>query len=310
MSQRPGDIVPSGFFVLRAPLLPFDTLTSSPAAEPGGEGIDRARLRLLLSRPDVLDAVTVAAPALVERLDVWRREPDSEAGRKIEQALARYVARMAGRATPFGLFAGCSVGTVGDRTRLTVDGPCARHTRLDMDYVVALAEALSRDALLRPALRFTPNSSLVRIGDRARYLEVRRQDKGWSHHRAALEVPAYLEAVLSRAAGGATPAELTRALLDHDPEATAAEAEEFVSALIDQQVLVSDLAPAVTGAERVHGLIERLLQLPAGAAAAGVLEAARDNLAALDAGGPGAAADRYGAIVGRLTELPAPVDKT
>ena len=223
---------------------------------------------------------------------VWHREPDSEAGRKVEQALARYVARMAGRATPFGLFAGCSVGTVGRATRLTVGDP-ARHTRLDMDYVVALADALGRDPQLQPALRFTPNSSLYRVAGRARYLEVRRQDRGWSHHRAALEVPDYLDAVLARAAGGATPAELAGALLDHDPEATEAEAAEYVAELIEQQVLVSELAPAVTGPEPIHGLIERLRQLPAGAAVAERLAWVRDELAALDAGGPGASPDRY-----------------
>ena len=63
----------------------------------------------------------------------------------------RYVYRMAARATPFGLFSGCSVGAVepapGSATRIAV-GPRAgyeRHTRLDMDYLFALCEDLARD---------------------------------------------------------------------------------------------------------------------------------------------------------------------
>src|SRR5262249_43659881 len=152
----------------------------------------------------------------------------------------------------------------------------------------------------RPSLRFSPNSSLYRVAGQARYLEVRRQDKGWSHHRAALEVPDYLDAVLARAEGGATPAELTHVLLEHDPEATEAEATEYVAELIGQQVLVWELVPAVTGPEPVHALVGRLRQLPAGAAAAERLAWVRDELEAIDARGPGVSPDRYRAIAGRL----------
>jgi thiopeptide-type bacteriocin biosynthesis protein len=293
------EFAPSGFFALRTPLLSF-------AAQP----VSRAELRALILRPEVRDALFIAAPSLEARLDVWQRDPDSDAGRKIEKSLARYAARMAGRATPFGLFAGCSVGVIGRATCLAVGAPCKRHTRLDMDYVVGLVGALSRDPDLQPSLRFTPNTSLVHVAGRARYLEVRRQDKGWSHHRAALDVPDYLNAVLNCASGGATPPELIRALLDHDPEATEAEAAEYVAELIEQQILVSELVPAVTGPEPIHALIERLSQLPAGGAAAERLACVRDELAALDAHGPGVAPDRYRVIASRLRELPAAVDES
>src|SRR5262249_25450767 len=73
----------SGFFVLRTPLLPFAALPTT-----------RAELQALLARPELRDALFVAAPSLDERLEVWRRDPDSEAGRKMEQALVRYAARM------------------------------------------------------------------------------------------------------------------------------------------------------------------------------------------------------------------------
>lgn len=297
--KSPTEVLPSGFFVLRAPLLPFDELPAS-----------HDQLRALLAQPDVRDAIFIASPSLEARLDVWQREPNSKSGRKVERALMRYLARMSGRATPFGLFAGCSLGTVGRKTRLTVSGACGRHTRLDMDYVVALCDALSRDPHVRPHLRFTPNSSLYRAGGRARYLEVRRRGDRWSHHRASLATPDYLVAVLQRATGGATPDELARALLDHDREASDVEAAEYIAELIDQQILVSELVPAVTGPEPIHGLIARLDELPGGAVAAGHLSWVRDELIALDADGPGAAPDRYRAVAVRLAELPATVDES
>src|SRR5262245_33105060 len=144
------DFAPSGFFALRTPLLPFDELRAwgdgLEAASAGGDparletayATDRAclrrRLRTAFLRPEVREALFVASPDLEGRFDLWLRGPDSEAGQKIERALVRYFARMAGRATPFGLFAGCSVGTVGGETRLafTERARYRRHTRLDM----------------------------------------------------------------------------------------------------------------------------------------------------------------------------------
>src|SRR5262245_23724543 len=224
----------SGFFVLRTPLLPFETLTAAAGRE---------RLRALVARPEVRDAVYVASPSLESMLDAWAREPDSEVGRRVAASLSRYAARMAGRATPFGLFASCSVGTIGRATHLAGGEACGRHTRLDMDYLVLLADALARDPRLRPDLRFFPNSSLYPVAGRLRYREVRRQEKGWTHHRGVIEVPDYLEVVLATAEEGATPGELARGLLDRFPEAAEADAAAYVEELIENQVLVSDLTP-------------------------------------------------------------------
>ena len=101
----------------------------------------------------------------------------------------RYLARMAGRATPFGLFAGCSVGAIGAEARLEIAGRSQyrRHTRLDTDYLFALADALARDPALRPAFSYRPNSSLYRSAGRVRYVESRLKDTLRSYHLVAVE---------------------------------------------------------------------------------------------------------------------------
>ncbi|HET6162941.1 MAG TPA: lantibiotic dehydratase [Planctomycetota bacterium] len=299
----PAAFAPSGFFVLRAPALPFAAFAGGAAGEAA-----RAKLRRLVERPDVREALFVASPDLDARLETWRSAPDSEDGARIELSLWRYVARMAGRATPFGLFGSCSLGAIGATTHLVLGDRVRRHTRLDMDYVVLLADALARDSTLRPRLRFRPNSSLCRVGERWRYHEVRREAKGWAHRRCALEAADYLDAVLARARGGATVGELVATLRERDADATEAETAEYVGALIDQQVLVSELVPAITGDEPIHDWIARLRATEGGAAAAERLEAVRDELARFDAGGPGVAPLRYRALAASLSELPAEVD--
>jgi thiopeptide-type bacteriocin biosynthesis protein len=318
------DVVPSGFFTLRTPLLPFDELlTWGDGLEAAAAGDDaacleaaakadrarlRQRLRAVFARPEIREALFVASPDLEERFDVWMREPDGEPGQKIERALVRYFARMAGRATPFGLFAGCAVGGVGAETRLVLAerGRYRRHTRLDMDYVVALTDALVRQPDLRPALAFRPNSSLYHANGRVRYHEVRRNGKGWTHHRVALEGSSYLDATLARARPGARLEALAAALVADDPEASAEEAAEYVGELTDNQVLVSELTPPVTGPEPVPGITARLRECAGDWSRR--LEQAQAALEGIDAGGLGAAPGRYRQIARGLSELPAKVE--
>jgi thiopeptide-type bacteriocin biosynthesis protein len=327
----------SGFFALRTPLLPFDELLAwgeglgaaravdDPTRLAEAIAADRARLRTrlqdIVTRPEVREALFVASPDLDSRLDVWLRDPDGEAGQKMERALVRYFARMAGRATPFGLCAGCSVGTLGKETFLALaDRGCyRRHTRLDMDYLVLLTDALAQEPAVRPALSFGVNTSLYPAQGRLRYLEVRRDGKGWTHHQMALEASDYLEATLARAREGASPEALAAGLVTDDPQASHEEAREYIDGLIEIQVLVSELRPAVTGPEPLAGLVERLRALPphpqpltpegrGEKSPADRLDEVRRELEALDAGGLGAGPWCYRRLARLLEGLPTQPD--
>jgi thiopeptide-type bacteriocin biosynthesis protein len=338
------DFVPSGFFAFRTPLLPFEEVEAwsaglaAPGADPealaaalaADRAMLRARLGALVERPEVAEALFVASPSLAEALEIWRRDPDGKKGLRAERALVRYFLRMASRATPFGLFSGCSTAVLeaGDarapavegggavpRTRLVL-GPRAgyrRHTRLDMDYLFALCEELERAPEMRRELRYRPNSSLYRAGGRLRYAEARLDDKVRSHHLVAVEASDYLEATLERARGGALAADLAAALVTaedaaEEVEISREEADAFLTELIDSQVLVSDLSPPVTGPEAIHDLVDHLAGLDAGQEGARRLAAARDALAELDAGGVGAPAERYRTIAADLEALPTKVE--
>src|SRR5207245_735838 len=108
-------------------------------------------------------------------IDTWLTHPDSERGRQCERAIVRYVSRMAGRSTPFGLFAGVSTGTVADETKLVLDSRDAyrRVTRLDAGYLVDVVEGLLAEREYRESLTYTPNPSLYRCDDRRRYVHSR-----------------------------------------------------------------------------------------------------------------------------------------
>jgi len=318
-------VATSGFFALRTPLLPFEDLLgwSEGLLAPqvaGEQNLDQAlerdrtglrqKLRQIIARPEVREALFVASPSLDESLDLWMREPETERGQKVERTLIRYFTRMCSRPTPFGLFAGCSVGTIGERTQLSLERRAAyqRHTRLDMDYLTALTQALAQQSSAREALAFRPNSSLYQAAGRLRYVESRLEGKSRAYHLAAVEPTDYLLATLNRAANGAVLRDLERALCEADAEVSAAEAKEYIATLVDNQILVPDFGLPVTGPEPVHRLIAQIREVPAIAGAAENLQAAQDAIGRLDADGLGSAPEKYRAIARGLEALPAKVE--
>ena len=319
--SRP-DFEPADFSVLRTPLLPFDELVAFgaglTAARAHPERVEaalaedrvllRARLRAIVARPEVREALFVASPSLHESLGEWFERPDSERGQKVERTLVRYFERMAARSTPFGLFAGCSIASLAGSTRLELaPRRCyQRRTRLDMDYLLALSEALPRDPALRPNLRFRPNSSLYRAAGRLRYAQARIGQNGRTYHLVAVEPTDYLLSTLERAASGARPPELAAALVDD--ETSVLEAEEYVDELIESQILVSELAPPLTGSRPFHAMLAPLRDHPAAAKVVQRLDEADAAMDALDDAGIGADPERYLGVAHLLAELPATVE--
>ncbi len=319
---------PAGFFVLRTPLLPLAALTewsqglearavaADPAADPAalGEAVaaDRARLRARLeatcTEPGFREAIFVASPSLESAIDSWRKDPDSDRGQRAEVALVAYLMRAAARPTPFGLFAGCTTGRIGETTRLRVPGRpgLRRHTRLDMDYLWALAKAIEADPGLRADLRYRPNSGLCEVGGRLLFPEASDHGGSRSYQLVAVDTTPYLARTLALARDGERLDVLAQALVTSD--ISAAEAAAYVAELVDSQLLVADSQPQVTGPPPAHGMAT---VLAAGAATSGIgdeLRGALERLAAIDAGGIGASPEAYRRLAADLGGLPAAPD--
>jgi len=333
---------PSGFFVVRTPLLPVEELESwgeglqvpttgddpeaLAAAVAADRKLQRERLTAFLERPEIREALWVASPSLFdEGLPTWLEKPDGKSGLRAERALMRYLVRMAARCTPFGLFSGCSVGTLAEtdsgdttgdgkenselRIRLQPRERYRRHTRFDMDYLFALAEELAGDESLRRELTFLTNSSLYRAAGRWRYAEGRLDDQLRTYHLVAVESSPYLDAILERSRNGARLGDLAQALVADDPDIALEEAEEFLGELVDAQLLVPDLAPRVTGGEAVEDLTAVLETTEAGREAAASLQRAAAVLRELDEAGLGNDPQRYRQVGRTLEEeLPAKVE--
>jgi lantibiotic biosynthesis protein len=168
----------SGFFVIRSPLLSFQTFRNEASASL----VERvAELQVLCKSGPIADALYASSPSLAAAMqtnamleaDIEVFEASEPQRRRDPLALAaacmRYVERMRGRATPFGLCAGYSMGLTGKLTTpltLTALGDYDRVLRIDLDVInSAVRTSLVDDLEARRKGRFRTTSDLIFFHD-------------------------------------------------------------------------------------------------------------------------------------------------
>lgn len=237
-------------FVFRTPLVPLNTVDMS-----------RDELFDYSKQPFFKEAIYLASPVLYDQLDKWHKNEIKETKEieKLVVSLYKYYTRMQSRCTPYGLFASCSVGTWGETTRITIDSTFKRHTRLDMNYLCALAQKLNSHPAVFPLIRFYPNNSIYRFGDQIRFIEYTYLNNRRIHQISSIENNDYLEQVIKSSINGASVEEITMELEKLEVERN--EINAFLQEIINCQLLVSELEPAVTGTEFIYQILDSLKQL-------------------------------------------------
>ena len=203
------------------------------------------------------EAIYLASPVLFDELVKWHKGELKEKKEidKLTVSLYKYYTRMKSRCTPYGLFAGCGIGKWDSRSELIVN-TLKRHTRLDMNYLCALTHYFESLSSIQKLLKFYPNNSIYIIGERLRYVEYRYVNKSRRHQISEVDHSPYLDCVLNKAKPGELIDDLAKMLVSD--EISFEEAKGFVIELIDNQILVSELEPAITGKEFTHQMIKTL----------------------------------------------------
>ena len=258
MKKNNNPYLPFEQFVYRSPLLPFNIFIKQLAEISVEECFEQ-----LLTNKIIQEAIYLASPVLFEELLKYldRGMPDKKEKERLKYAIVRYLGRMSTRCTPFGLFAGCSVGCLGEQThiKLARSGDYQRHTRLDMSYLCALAHDLGRSPEVQPYLRYFNNTSIYRFGDKIRYVEYFYQGTRRIHQVAAVDYSEYLDKILREAAQGRKINELAEVIVDD--EISMEEALDFIHELIHSQLLVNEMEPSVTGKEFLSEVIQKLSEM-------------------------------------------------
>jgi hypothetical protein len=243
-------------------------------------------LTRLWAQAPVAAAITVASPVLAARIQAVcsGSRPGVGQVRGMALSMARYVLRMSGRATPFGLFAGVAAARFGqEATARWSAGPDIVMVRADAIWLAGVIAVLeSRTDLFRRLPIVVNNLAIVR-GDRvvvpwplhtARVARSVSAEVSVRHSRAVRSV---LDAARSPLCGSA----LIEKVAAEFPGASTSVIENMVAELVKQGVLITALRPPSTSTD---GLAHVLRQLnDANASSLSTLAPLMENLSAIQA---------------------------
>jgi len=236
---------PMDSYVLRTPLFSFNRLNDFYQLANGNDsGFSTYELQL------IDEAIYLATPDLFEIWQKWRDGSLSNAAEiaKLKVSMLKYFKRMCTRCTPFGLFAGCTTGTIGDGAiELKAPNHYSRHTRLDMHFMCSLAQEWAKKEVVQKNILHYPNSSIYVLGDHVRYVKYGYKGKNRIHTISSVENNYFLDKVLKASAKGVYLEELITAITEEGEDAD--EAANFIEEMVESQLLVNELEPSVTGDE-------------------------------------------------------------
>lgn len=218
-----------------------------------------AYVRRALGDPFVREAIYLASPSLLERVMEW--EAGSGNFREIEVSIARYLLRMAFRATPFGTFSAvstCTFNSIGSSLLVPPRNALARKVQIDSTALSAIARRVISDADLRKNIKWSVNDTLVVNGDVGTYVAfdaagpTRRIYK-----KVEIEWCENLAAIRNLLKLPKTSAEIVE-LASHElaDKPSHEELSSFIDTLIESQLLCCDDLVDITSGSLLKNAIE------------------------------------------------------
>ncbi len=237
-------------FVLRSPRLPI-------TVDITGKQIDNA-----MHDAAFLESIYLASTVLYDKCIKFKNGQltDEKEIDKLKKSILKYYMRSISRCTPFGLFAGCGMGRwTGEEDKIILNNTIKRHTRFDMQYLCSLSQYLAAQPGIKEHLRYYTNSSIYQIGNEIRYVEYKYVNGDRIYQISAVASYSYLDKLLSVSKNGILLDELYTFFSGED--LTAEEISGFVNELLESQLLVSELEPAITGEEFIYQLLTVLRRI-------------------------------------------------
>lgn len=243
-------------FIVRTPLLSYKEFLNNFTESTNDENIHK-----LLNDDTFREAIYLASPFLVLEIEKNLSQKDfSQIAGKLKNTILKYTSRITTRSTPFGLFASVGIGHFSsietDNRNIQSSKTYMRDTKIDMHFLVNLAHHFSETPEIRQHLNFFPNNSIYKVGNKIRFVEYKLSDGKRNYVISTAPLSAELECVLNHSKNGKTFKEITHLLIS--AEISYDEAREFVEELIDNQVLVSELEPNVSGDDFLTSIISIL----------------------------------------------------
>ena len=200
------------------------------------------------------DAVYLSSPELYTewgKLSVSADLPDKDI-RKLSISLLKYYIRAVSKPTPFGLFSTYSLQQINMENE-DKEYQYIRKSTLDFSIVYKILRLINQLPSVRNLLVFKPNPTLYKVGNDYRYIEIKLGQKR-EHVLISLEADEVLELIFPFCNQSKSVQEISNYIYENVEDVNHEEIFAYVSGLINEQILVSNLDICVNEHEPMHQL--------------------------------------------------------
>ena len=201
------------------------------------------------------ESIFLASPELYYE---WKRciqdaEVSQEKLEKLTFSIIKYYVRSATRCTPFGLFSG--YGEI-QHKKESNKPRYERFTGLDLDFLYAVLHDLNKKENIRSLVKFSPNTSIYKIGTSFRYAEYKLLKNKRSFTLVEVEADEVLALIYNVTRKEEQSLhELVELLVYSIENISEGEVTAYINSLIDAQFLVSDLDICINGEAPLQQII-------------------------------------------------------
>ncbi|NML58268.1 lantibiotic dehydratase family protein [Chryseobacterium cheonjiense] len=249
-------------YVVRTPLFSRENFQKNV----NGCSISNEELKAICKNSVFHEAIYLASPYVYNELIRWlnsEKEFSPKEFQKLKTTILKYFSRTSTRCTPFGLFSEVGLGTFSNEPKNNYNSNVnkIRDTKLDMHFLVGLSQHFVQNPEIRNHLLFFPNNSIYQVGSKIRFVEYEYTKEKREYIISSAPLSQALQQVLSFSGQGKTMQQIAKILMND--EITEEEAIEFIDELIDNQVLISELEPIVSGSDVLEVIISVLNRIGA-----------------------------------------------
>ncbi len=216
---------------------------------------DSQSLKAAYQNSYLKEAIFIASPQLYEEMQNWLNGPNitNEETLKLETTLLKYLLRSAFRCTPFGLFAGCSIVELSQKSSLIVN-PVKDFTRdykIDLELLHNVIEKIGENNDVKNVIKYFPNNTIYRIGNILKYIRTIQNGEFETAQIANNEIT---KLILEECIHGKTINELVEKLFYTGIEKSYL--VELICNLIALNILQSEMMLTVTGENNFNRLLK------------------------------------------------------
>ncbi len=192
---------------------------------------------IYLSSGELYDAVYLKPSTSIDHIAIKQR-----------LSILKYAHRTSTRCTPFGNFAGIGIGKIGTDSGINVYGPAnfLSSTTLDIEFFILLANWIGQSPAASNKILYYPNTTLYNFDKNLRFIERNYNHKIDQLLLSSISNSKEIRKLLKLLDNGLSKPAMTDFLITKGFTENPDEADIFISSLIDNQVIVSELWPSIT----------------------------------------------------------------